>query len=544
MKDSDTNGAGILNYWPFKNSQPRKTQLDVFEWISNLPKEIRYIIAEVPVGGGKSPIALTASGFFGGGKGNSVILTPQKVLQKQYEDSFSMDLIHSVYGAVNYKCEPKGTNCDVGSLVKPRCTGCPHKAVTNAAVNAPNLVLNYTLGMLGFQFGTKYLQKRSIIIFDECHTLEDQLTEFRSFYISERACKKYGVLYKKPISLEEVWYFIDSIYLPAVKEYHYKLQEEYNDIIEKYELSNKAPSKDEINKIREFQEVDNYMARLIEIHGSDIDVLKETYVLTYEAASFRLKNLYADGIFAELVDPMADRFLFMSSTILDHKSFCSDLGIDINQAAFISMDSEFPKENRPVYFMPVAKMNYGWDSADRKPDRDAMLEAIKEILTNYHKTDSGVIHTGSFAIAKWLVKELSADKAFKHKIFHHNSTEDDLISRDKTISSFIESDLPSVLISPSVTEGLDLKDDLGRFSIIAKVPFLSLGDAWVKRRQELSPKWYAKKAITGIIQASGRVVRSKDDIGVTYILDTSFAMLKNMNKEMFPKWWLKSYEKI
>lgn len=538
----------ILQYWPFKNSAPRKTQVDVLEWIEKLPAHIKYIIAEVPVGGGKSPIALNASGFFAGGKGNSIILTPQKVLQKQYEDSFSDDLIYSMYGASNYSCATKNTNCEVGALIKPKCANCPCADSRKAAANTPNLVLNYRLGLLLFMAGSKIVQNKSLVVFDECHTLESQLTDFSSIYISERSCKKYGVLYKKPISIEEVWYFIDKVYLPRLQEYRFELQEDVDEIINKYQSifgggkSTAKPTKDEINKIRELQELEPYINRLTAVKDMDVDLIKEKYVLTYEPASYRLKQLFADEVFNEIVDPMAERILFMSSTILDYKSFCSDLGIDVDKAAFISMDSEFNVDNRPVYYMPVAKMSYGWDSEERKSDRDAMETAIQDIISGFHPSDSGVIHTGSFAVSKWLVKAL--DKKISHKIFHHNSTEDDPISRDATIEQFLACKEPAVLISPSVTEGLDLKDDLGRFSIICKVPYPFLGDAWIKRRMELSGKWYAKQAAIGIIQASGRVVRNNKDKGTTYILDSSFAMLKNMNKDLFPKWWLSSYQKV
>ena len=85
----------ILNYWPMAGSTPRKTQIDVFKWMDNLPSHIKYILCEVPVGGGKSPIALNYSGYLDKGLGNSYILTPQKILQKQYEDSFNQKYIYS-----------------------------------------------------------------------------------------------------------------------------------------------------------------------------------------------------------------------------------------------------------------------------------------------------------------------------------------------------------------------------------------------------------------------------------------------------------------
>jgi Rad3-related DNA helicase len=52
------------------------------------------------------------------------------------------------------------------------------------------------------------------------------------------------------------------------------------------------------------------------------------------------------------------------------------------------------------------------------------------------------------------------------------------IERDEIISEHIAAKKPTVLISPSLHLGLDLKDDLSRFQIITKVPYLSLADRW------------------------------------------------------------------
>jgi len=101
-----------------------------------------------------------------------------------------------------------------------------------------------------------------------------------------------------------------------------------------------------------------------------------------------------------------------------------------------------------------------------------------------------------------------------------------------------------LLISPSITEGLDLKDDLGRFAIWAKVPFPFLGDNWVKRRQQLSSDWYSRQAMIAMIQGGGRIVRSKDDWGHVYILDESFGNLLKYSKRFLPKWFTESIEVI
>src|SRR5204863_197468 len=112
-------------YWPFAEYPPRETQLFIQEWIQEQDPKIKYFLLEIPVGGGRSPIALNLSGWFAQNYGDAYILTPQKILQKQYEDSFEKSLLHSLYGKNNYSCTPKGTNCEVGSTLKPRCSACP-----------------------------------------------------------------------------------------------------------------------------------------------------------------------------------------------------------------------------------------------------------------------------------------------------------------------------------------------------------------------------------------------------------------------------------
>ena len=181
-------------------------------------------------------------------------------------------------------------------------------------------------------------------------------------------------------------------------------------------------------------------------------------------------------------------------------------------------------------------MNAQWSKPDNTLGRSKMLSKVMEIL-EMHKDDSGIIHTGNFAIARWLVEniELSAPQ----KVFHHNPESGD--DRGKIIDAFQNYKHPAVLISPSITEGLDLKDDLARFAIIAKVPFGFLGDQWIKKRMEMSKEWYQRRALIDIIQGAGRVVRSEDDWGNTYILDESFRYLFQQGHDSVPGWWKDAY---
>jgi ATP-dependent DNA helicase DinG len=58
--------------------------------------------------------------------------------------------------------------------------------------------------------------------------------------------------------------------------------------------------------------------------------------------------------------------------------------------------------------------------------------------------------------------------------------------RDEIIAEHANGTRPTVLISPSLHTGLDLKDDLSRFQIIVKLPYPDLGDRWINEKRKRS----------------------------------------------------------
>jgi Rad3-related DNA helicase len=93
---------------------------------------------------------------------------------------------------------------------------------------------------------------------------------------------------------------------------------------------------------------------------------------------------------------------------------------------------------------------------------------------------------------------------------------------------------------------VDLPDDQCRFIIVAKAPFQSLGDKLVKSRVYSSGGfgqfWYRADCAQGIVQASGRGVRHKDDYCATYILDKQAERLIVDNQGLFPRYWMEAVD--
>ena len=94
---------------------------------------------------------------------------------------------------------------------------------------------------------------------------------------------------------------------------------------------------------------------------------------------------------------------------------------------------------------------------------------------------------------------------------------------------------PTVLLSPSMSEGVDLRDDASRFQIICKVPYPYLGVKLVTKRMHKWKWWYPLQTAKVIVQSVGRSIRSDTDHAVTYILDSNWGYFYSKHKDNFPQ---------
>jgi ATP-dependent DNA helicase DinG len=75
------------------------------------------------------------------------------------------------------------------------------------------------------------------------------------------------------------------------------------------------------------------------------------------------------------------------------------------------------------------------------------------------------------------------------------------IQRDEVIYQHENSIRPTVLISPSLHTGLDLKDNLSRFQIITKVLYPNKSDRWINAKREVDEEWYYWQTALKLVQA-------------------------------------------
>jgi Rad3-related DNA helicase len=236
--------------------------------------------------------------------------------------------------------------------------------------------------------------------------------------------------------------------------------------------------------------------------------------------------------FAPILFEMADTKVHMSAYPGSKAIYCRSLGLDPKHVAWCKIDSAFDPKNRPVLMTFIGQM--------RKSRVDQTLpKAIKfvELILDKHTGEKGLIHTNSYKIAKAMMDELSKTKHRARLIFPQNSDE-----RETAFDLHKSSSRPTVILSPSMTEGFDFAGDLARWQVIMKVPYPNLGDKQVNAKRERDPEWYQLETVKTLVQATGRICRSEDDYGITYILDADFDMLWGRYKDFFPEWWTESVQ--
>jgi ATP-dependent DNA helicase DinG len=193
------------------------------------------------------------------------------------------------------------------------------------------------------------------------------------------------------------------------------------------------------------------------------------------------------------------------------------------------LESDFPAANRPIYDMRVAWLN-ARTMAENMP---ALIRSIDSIMDK-HKNEKGIIHTTSYSQVQAITSGLSRSNA--SRLIQTSSS----LDRSRVLKQHFDSIKPTVLISPSLQLGVDLKDDLSRFQIIVKVPYPDLSDKKIAALKARDPKWYTWVTVLRLVQSYGRSVRSKEDHAATYILDSSFEYLQRTAREMFPSWFLEA----
>jgi len=507
----------------------RQYQKELILSIDNALNKYNYIVVEAPTGSGKSAVAIT----FGRKSQDAYVLTVQKLLQSQYmnDENFQQYGLAEIKGANNYVCACDETgmlNCRYGLCKIDKsfeCKGCPYKEAREHALNSPIAILNYSYFLYAANYAHQ-IRQRDLLIIDEAHNIEDELMKFISVSISTDTLRRLDIFDLIPAEL----YMNLEDYLEWLKDICKKVEErknEFEDEISSIGLVISDNKKmNDVKKLANKIEFAETLLAKVEMMIEMISKQPDNWVYNSTAELLEFKPIFVRDYAYDKVFRYGKQVIMMSATILNKAVFCSSLGLNVDDVCFIKVSSTFPKENRPIYFEDCGRM----DITNIENSLPIIAKKVDEILEK-HKNQKGIIHTHTYRIRDYLQENCKNSDRF----IVHNSDD-----RHMAYQNHIYSKDNSVLLSPSMFEGIDLKDDLSRFQIIVKLPFPYLGDKQIAKRKELDNDWYIWMTCLALVQAYGRSIRSKDDKAETYVLDSAFPYFLYKNRHFLPDWFIEA----
>jgi Rad3-related DNA helicase len=410
---------------------------------------------------------------------------------------------------------------------------------------------NFYLYILYAIYNQKIMETRDakVLIVDESHEFDDVMSDFVSIKITESMVKRYKFadeydILKKLKSVSTI-----SAYVEFLRYFNTEIIDTVEQMEKGMVSYSRDPKEDKRDlKISKVLSVKNKDVKLMNMisdlkqYQLKIDVflkeykenpnnwvLESSYNEKAKQKELSLEPIWAFDYLDKYVFSHYDMVFLMSGTILDKNLFCQLNGLDVTKASYYSIESPFPVRNRPIYYMPLGKMSY----KSKEDTFKRYIPYIQKLLDKY-KNKKGIIHTNSFELANWIQKSIKNDRL----IFHDSS------NKDEMLRLHFESEEPTVIVSPSMDTGVSFDDDKARFQIIAKVPYPSLASQKNKMRQSNNPDWYSWKTVCGLVQMSGRSVRSITDYADTIIIDGGFGDVIKHSSQYLPDWIQSAIKRI
>ncbi len=516
--------SGWRHLFPLQ-SQPRKQQEEAIDralehlYVSG--KE--YVVASLPTGSGKSAIAVTLARYLNSRDplSKAYVLTSQKILQDQYVNDFK-GFVADVRSSTNYNCSLfTGQTCGDtlrlreifkgyhGATIVEICRQCekkgkcPYKNAKKKFIDSVVGVTNYSY-LLSETVYVDDLEQRELLVCDECHNIEESVRKWASVAINEQHC--FGELNLKfPNDTSD-----ESFIAWLMTEFQPRLTIECESLVSQIAAAYGKNAANVTMLVKKYTALDKYVCQV----NRCIDGIKErgeTFLVMCEGEDGKrvatFKPVDITNMARNMLYKLGVKKLLMSATILDSGVYKRSAGVPSSSSTTMVMPETFKPEAFGIVYKPIVSMA----KKNIITSEQKLVKEIKRILDD-NKDLKGIIHTSNYTITQMV------SKIRDNRLLVQGSTSD----RDKILSKHINSKRATVLVSPSMMEGLDLKDDLGRLQIICKVPFPYLGDRVTALKAKTDPQWYAWVTARTLIQAIGRSVRSESDFCKTYILDSTF----------------------
>lgn len=468
------------------SGMPRQGQSSILKQVEILWDKADVFVIGAPVAFGKTRMAHAIASWAWQNRGaKSTILTPTNLLVEQYIKEFPR--LHSLQRMDSYTCATSRDGYDRVSCQGHKeqmdffCDGCPYIRARQKAFVFPYKVVNMYTALA-------YRLHSELMIFDEAHNIKEFLRE-------QNGKKLWAAHYGIPS-----WARTYGKLLDWAKRHPRAAQDKKLQIL--------------------IDELENGKQNFLMSRGPELYRGREEDCISLLPLRIR------DSKPILWPEKKVKKIVLMSATMSPTE--IHGLGLDGRRVVYLDGESPIKPARRPLVYMPVCKVNF----SNMAESASLLSIALKE-LADFHAGQKGIVHA-PYGFAELLSESaLGQDPRF---IFH------DKEGKAGAYALFRTSEKPLILIASGMHEGIDLPYEAAGWQAICKVPYPSLADPAVKFHAEQNPESYAWETVKIMAQAYGRVCRTPDDYGATYILDEAFENLYRRWEPLFPKFFREAYE--
>ncbi len=493
------------------------------------------VLVRAPTGSGKS---LLARAICGGARTveeaepkratGAYYTTPQVSQLDDAANDPLLDDLQVIRGKGNYTCLLPGeetTPVNRAPCVRERGFDCSVKHrcpyFSDRAIASNRAIAAMTLAYFMRTAGSELFGRRDVCVIDEAHGLAEWAEMYATIDLGPRTVPMWDGLNVPEVgSLDRLARFADSLASACGRR--------KDDLRATDELTpEEAAERDRLQEL--VSELEWFVSDYRDPGSPTTWVFDQA-----EDRSLSIKPMNPARYLSHTVWDRANRFALLSATILDKGAFCRGVGLDPDRVALVDVEHTFPVERRPLYDVTRGKMTYD--------ERDGTIPEVARVLVRImaeHSGEKGIVHAHSYAIQERLAT-LLADFGVGDRVRTHDRED-----RDAALEAWKASEGADVFLAVKMEEALDLHGDLARWQVLCKAPYLDTNDSRVAHRLERGQwPWYRRIALRTVIQACGRVVRSPEDRGATYLADSSLLGLFERTRGDMPAWFEAQVERM
>lgn len=466
----------FLSHFPYPSI--RDFQRETLELLTTKWDQYDVFAIVAPTSFGKTAISKTVMNAV---RGASYIV-PNNMLVSQMTKTFSDT--RTLHRMDSYRCDEWQRPCSATrARLKSFCKGCQ---CSNDLATA-----KYRRGPGVYNYHTYLAHKlyRSVLIADEAHLLIPMLQQMGEIVLWQHD-------YKYPLSAyrpDQLLSWAEK--LPPKKQKTVKVEL----LLE--QLRSSFPTHSVTRGVREFNGKGT-------IRGQPEE--RDCIIITPLSARDKAGLMWPRG--------EVNKIILLSATI--GPKDIDALGLTDRKVAYLHSPSPIAPANRPFHVLDTVSLN-----------RNNLAASVDKIasevtrLADRHHNERGLVHV-TYQLAGMLQGKLPGSRY----IFH------DKYNKKEQYEKYINTP-GSILVACGLYEGINLPDDLGRWQVITKIPWPSLGDPAIKAMVERDEEWYMWQTAKTVIQAAGRICRHENDYGITYCLDATFQRLYDGGRHLMPSWF-------